>query len=157
MSGKREGSRKARRTQDEAVRKAKSPERDREAVRSTLDDYVRAFENRDIRLYSQVVANDSGMVNFGTDASERVVGWEALKRHVEAEFAQLSEPKATVSEVTVNVAAGGRFAWATSLWNFRAKMGEQTLALPVRCSWVLEKRGARWVIVHFHKSVGTTG
>jgi hypothetical protein len=33
-------------------------------------------------------------------------------------------------------------------------MREQALELPVRCTWILEKREAGWVIVHFHKSVG---
>ena len=61
----------------------------------------------------------------------------------------------TVSDITVNVSSGGRFAWATSLWDFKATMGGQAIALPVRCTWILEKREIGWVVVHFHKSVGT--
>jgi hypothetical protein len=38
-----------------------------------------------------------------------------------------------------------------------ATMGNQAIELPVRCSWILEKRGTNWLIVHFHKSVGMTG
>jgi len=32
-------------------------------------------------------------------------------------------------------------------------MGENLVSLPVRCTWLLEKREGGWVIVHFHKSV----
>ncbi|HCC78020.1 MAG TPA: hypothetical protein DEP80_00225 [Anaerolineae bacterium] len=28
---------------------------------------------------------------------------------------------------------------------------------PVRCTWILEKQKAGWIIVHFHKSAGVTG
>jgi hypothetical protein len=126
------------------------------AVRSALGDYIRSVENEDLRLYGRVVEKDPRTVNFGTDATERIVGWEALKKVIQGQFDALSDTKITARNVTVNIAPGGRFAWATSMWDFRAKMGEQALALPVRCSWVLEKKGKRWVIVHFHKSVGTT-
>jgi len=129
------------------------------AVKSVLDNYLTAVENADIELYGQVVAKDPDMVNFGTDASERIVGWDALRRAIEAQFAALPGTRIAVSDVTVDVLSGGRFAWATSLWVFKATVAAtgQTIELPVRCSWVLEKRETGWVIVHFHKSVGTTG
>jgi len=134
-------------------------EAEKAAIKSVLDSYVTAVENADIKLYSKVVANDPDTVNFGTDASERIVGWDALKKAIEAQFTALPGTKIAVSDVTVNVLSGGQFAWATSLWVFKATVAAtgQTIELPVRCSWVLEKRGRGWVIVHFHKSVATTG
>jgi len=134
-------------------------EAEKAAIRSVLDNYVKAVENSDIELYGKVVANDLDMVNFGTDASERIVGWDALKKTMEAQFVALPGSRIAVSDVTVNVLSGGRFAWATSLWVFKATVAAtgQGMEVPVRCTWVLEKRGKGWVIVHFHKSVGTTG
>jgi ketosteroid isomerase-like protein len=126
------------------------------AIKSVLGDYITAVENADLGLYGKIVSHDPEAVNFGTDASDRIVGWDALRKVMEAQFAALKETRITASDVTVNIAPGGRFAWATSLWDFKAKMGEQEVALPVRCTWVLEKAESRWVIVHFHKSVGTT-
>ncbi|MCJ7496515.1 MAG: nuclear transport factor 2 family protein, partial [candidate division Zixibacteria bacterium] len=58
------------------------------------------------------------------------------------------------SDVTIDLSPEGQFAWATSLWNFRATMDSQTIDLPVRCTWILEKRNKDWEIVHFHKSIG---
>jgi uncharacterized protein (TIGR02246 family) len=128
-------------------------------IKSVLDNYAKAVENEDIELYGKVVANDPDMVNFGTDASERIVGWDALKKAIQAQFAALPGTRITASDVTVNVLSGGRFAWATSLWVFKATVAAtgQAMEVPVRCSWVLEKRDKGWVIVHFHKSVGTKG
>jgi ketosteroid isomerase-like protein len=53
----------------------------------------------------------------------------------------------------IHVSEDGKLGWATCLWDLTAKMGEPPLSLPVRCTWVLEKRKGEWVIVHFHKSV----
>jgi len=33
-------------------------------------------------------------------------------------------------------------------------MGDEAIIEPTRCTWVLERRDADWVIVHWHKSVG---
>lgn len=134
-------------------------EAEKAAIKSVLDNYVTAVENADIELYGKVVANDPDTVNFGTDASERIVGWDALRKAIEAQFVALPGTRIAVSDVTVNVLSGGRFAWATSLWVFKATVAAtgQTIELPARCTWILEKREKGWVIVHFHKSVGTTG
>jgi len=125
------------------------------AIRAVLSEYVTAVERGDIELYARVVDHDPSMVNFGTDVNERIVGWAALKGSMETQFASLKDTRIAVSEVTVSLAPGKEFAWATSMWTFGATMAGQSLTLPVRCSWVLAKRGPRWIIVHFHKSVGT--
>lgn len=40
------------------------------------------------------------------------------------------------------------------LWDFRARLGDQPVIEPTRCTWVPERRDADWVMVHWHKSVG---
>lgn len=134
-------------------------EAEKASIRSVLKNYVTAVENDDIELYGSVVANDPDMVNFGTDASERIVGWDALKKTMQAQFLALPESRITVSDEIVNVLSGGRFAWATSLLAFKATVAAtgQAMEVPARCTWILEKRDKGWVIVHFHHSVGTTG
>jgi len=124
------------------------------AIRAVLDSYIRSIEKEDIELYGRLFVHDTQMVNFGTGAKERIVGWDALKNVIEQQNAALSDTKITQSDVTVNLSPEGRFAWATCLWDFKATMQAQVMQLPVRCSWVLEKRGEDWKIVHFQKSVG---
>ncbi|MGB8657112.1 MAG: nuclear transport factor 2 family protein [Candidatus Zixiibacteriota bacterium] len=129
-------------------------EAEKAAIRVVLDNYVTSIENEDMGLYAKVMAHDPDMVNFGTEASERIVGWNALEKLIEAQNASLTGTKITVSDVTIKLAPGTRFAWATSLWNVKATLAGQWFELPVRCTWILEKQRTGWVIVHFHKSVG---
>ena len=127
---------------------------EKSAIQGILDSYILSIENEDIELYGKIFVHVPNMVNFGTGANERIVGWDALKKVIEEQNAALSETKITQSDVTINVSVDGQFAWATSLWNFKATMGGQVMQLTVRCSWILEKQNNNWKIVHFHKSVG---
>ena len=131
-------------------------EADKTAIKAALDSYITSIENEDIQLYGDIFVHDPDMVNFGTAASQRIVGWDALRKVIEDQNVALDGTTITQTDITVNVSPEGRFAWATSLWNFKATMQAQAIELPVRCTWVLEKRNNTWVIVHFHKSVGMT-
>jgi len=128
---------------------------EKSAIKAVLDTYIRSIENEDIELYARIFVHDSDMVNFGSAATQRIVGWDALRKVIDAQNALLSGTKIPQSDVSINVSPEGRFAWATSLWNFKATIGAQAIELPVRCTWILEKRDKDWKIVHFHKSVGT--
>jgi hypothetical protein len=122
------------------------------AVTGVLENYILAIEKEDMELYGNVVAHDPAMVNYGTFGPP-IVGWDALRKVIEDQNLALSETKITASDVSVKVSPSGSWAWATSLWAFKTMMGGKLLTLPVRCTWILEKRDSRWVIVHFHKSV----
>jgi ketosteroid isomerase-like protein len=138
-----------------ACREEQRTEADKTAIKAVLDSYITSIENEDIGLYGRIFVHDSAMVNFGSAATQRIVGWDALRKVIEAQNALLSGTKITQSDVTINVSPDGRFAWATSMWNLKATIGAQAIELPVRCTWILEKPDKDWKIVHFHKSVGT--
>ena len=128
---------------------------EKSAIKAVLESYVTSVENEDMDLYSKIVAHDAAMINFGTDGPP-IVGWEALKKVMLDQNAALSQTKITVSEVSIVIPLSGKVAWATSLWNFKAMVGEKAIELPVRCTWILEKRVDSWIIVLFHKSVATS-
>lgn len=123
-------------------------------IKEVLDGYVTSIEKEDIGLYARVMAHDEDMVNFGSGVADRIVGWNALEKAILGQNAALSETKIAVGDEKISISPDAKFAWVTSLWNFKAMMGEQALELPVRCTWILENREKGWVIVHFHKSVG---
>jgi uncharacterized protein (TIGR02246 family) len=131
-------------------------EAEKSAVKAVLDQYVASIENEDMDAYARLVANDPDMVNFG-GFGEPIMGWDALKQTIEGQNAALSETKITVGHMNIHVSETGTLAWATCLWNLKAKMGENPIELPIRCTWILEKRNNRWVIVHFHKSMPASG
>ena len=130
-------------------------EAEKAQVGAVLDSYVASVEAEDMNLYGQNVAHDPAMVNFG-GFGDPIVGWDALKKVMDDQNAALSETKITVSNLAIHVSETGMFAWATCLWNLKAMMGENPIDLPIRCTWILEKRNNGWVIVHFHKSMAAT-
>jgi uncharacterized protein (TIGR02246 family) len=121
-------------------------------VRGALDRYVQAVESEDLEQYAGVVAHDTDMVNFGAFGAP-IIGWESLRTVMEGQNAALDSIRVEQSQVVVKVLSSGDDAWATSLWRFRAKSGKDTLDVPVRCTWQLQKRGETWRVIHFHKSI----
>jgi ketosteroid isomerase-like protein len=127
-------------------------EAEKTAVKAVLADYITSVEKEDLENYGKNVDHDPEMMNFGA-FGDPIVGWEALEKLMEGQYQALSESKITTSDVSIQIGPSGQLAWATSLWSFQAMMGENPVEWPVRCSWILEKREGRWVIIHFHKSL----
>ncbi len=121
------------------------------AVSAVLDSYVKAVLYEDMELYGKNVAHDETMVNFGGFGGP-INGWTALQELMQQQNASLSDTKIDVSDLKIHVSPDGRLAWATCLWTLTATVGEDRVELPLRCTWILEKRENQWVIVHFHKS-----
>ncbi len=89
--------------------------KEKEAIKAVLDNYIVSIENENIELYSKIFFHDPAIVNFGTGQKERIVGWDALKKVIEAQNSALSDTKITQSDVTVNLSPDRDIAWATSL------------------------------------------
>ena len=121
-------------------------------IRAALDRYIDAVQKEDLEGYARVVAHDADMVNYGA-FGEPIHGWDALRGVIEGQNAALDSIRVEQSDVKVHISASRSDAWCTSLWKFRARAGENALDLPLRCTWVLEKRGDTWQVVHFHKSI----
>lgn len=127
---------------------------EQDAVKAALEDWIAAVENKDMALLPNTVAHEADLVWIGAGANDWLAGWEGLEQAMLAQNAALDDIRITVSDETIHVSPDERFAWATNRWTFAARAGDQAIALPLRCTWILEKRTAGWVIVHFHKSAG---
>ena len=125
---------------------------EKEAVRAVLDEYVKSIETENMALYAKLVVKDTAMVNFG-GFGKPIVGWESLKKVMEGQNEMLSDTKIEVSDLMIRLSSDGKLAWATCSWNLKAKMAANPVELPIRCTWILEKHDAVWLIVHFHKSM----
>ena len=129
-------------------------EAEQAAVKAVLDDYVKSIVQEDMALYGKILSHDTTVVHFGT-SEPPIQGWGALKPLIEAQNAALSNTAIDVTDTRIRFSPSADFAWATSLWRFRATAGDATFDEPVRCTWILEKQKGHWVIVHFHKSVAS--
>ncbi len=123
-----------------------------EEIGAVLVQYVKCVEEEDMAAYAANIDHDPKMVNFGA-FGEPIVGWEALRQVMESQNAGLDSIQIDQSDVRIHILPDGASAWATSLWRFTAKADGGSVDLPVRCTWILEKRENRWLLVHFHKSV----
>lgn len=135
---------------------AKEPQVDTEAetaaINVLLDEYVKSVEAENMELYAGLVVHDTAMVNFGS-FGRSVVGWDGLKQAMEGQNELLSDTKITVSDLTIMISGDGRMAWARCLWTLKARMADNPVELPLRCTWIFGKGENGWKIVHFHKSL----
>lgn len=127
-----------------------------EAVKAALDSYVQSVVQEDMQRYWQVMDRDSTMVNVGGGTSlSWITGWEELAEVMNGQNSAFSETTIDVTQEWIRVSPTGSFAWAVTRWDLATVLSDGSRALlPLRCSWVLEKRDGRWIIVHFHKSFG---
>jgi ketosteroid isomerase-like protein len=131
-----------------------APDTARDAVRSVLESWIAGVEQENLSLIAQIVAPDEDAVFISSGAGETIQGWSALKAALEAQAAAVKDIRITATDVAIHLLRGGQAAWATSLWDFEGRLGDQTISAALRCTWVCEQREQGWVLVHFHKSVG---
>jgi len=105
-------------------------------------------------MLPQVVTQDADSVWISPGKGEWLVGFDALEQAMQAQNAALDDIQIQMSDETIHISPSGDMVWATNQWVFNARLGDQTLAMPLCCTWILEKRAGQWVIVHFHKSAG---
>ncbi|OGO38082.1 MAG: hypothetical protein A2W35_21845 [Chloroflexi bacterium RBG_16_57_11] len=125
---------------------------ERTAIKAGIDAWITAVEGRDITQLPHVVTQDAGSVWIGSGATDWLEGYEALEQAMQAQNAALEDIHIDVSQESIHISPHGDMVWATNQWVFNGHMGDQPLALPLRCTWILQKQDDRWVIVHFHKS-----
>jgi len=140
------------------VMSACTPQVDLEAekakVKTVVDQFTQVWETEDVELFSRIMAHDADMVNFGSDAPEHFVGWEALKEAVEQMFPSFENTKIAVKDQVIKVHPSGHVAWFSQIWDWDLVVGGQPVRLEgCRFTGVLEKRNGNWVFVQFHNSI----
>jgi ketosteroid isomerase-like protein len=129
---------------------------DAAAVAEAIDAYIDAVETEDLEAYARVVAHDPDLAWYGSMPGQ-IVGWGEVESVIREMFDALSKIRIAQTDLRIHVSPDRSLAWATGPWDFRAKVGDEAIVEPTRCTWVLERREVRWVIVHWHKSVGVPG
>lgn len=128
------------------------------AVKSVVDDFGTVLNTKDMDLFSRIMAHDSDMVAFGTDASERWVGYDAIRDAVQAQLAAFDAVSLAVRDQVIHVHPSGLVAWFSEVTDWRITQGEDQIDLQgVRVTGVLEKRDGNWVFEQFHTSVPVEG
>lgn len=128
-------------------------EAEKSAVKEIVDQMAQAMEAEDMETFSNRIAHDPDMVNFGTDAAERWVGWDALKASVEQQFAAFENGKVSTRDQVIKVHSSGQVAWLSEIMDWSVESQGQRVDLNgLRLTGVLEKRNGKWLFVQMHFS-----
>jgi ketosteroid isomerase-like protein len=106
------------------------------AVADMLNRYIEAVEERDLVKCATVVAHDDDLAWYGSMPGQ-IVGWSGVGQVMRGMFEAGSDIKITQTDLRIHFSPDRQLAWATCLWDWREKMGEELAAVPVRCTWVL--------------------
>lgn len=133
-------------------------ETEKAEVISVLDQWIQALETEDVDLLSKIIAHDDDIIVFGTDADERVVGWERLRQLSIEMFESVDETDLTVRDRVIKVHRSGEVAWFSEINDYSmVSMGKSLKLSGLRFTGVLEKRSDNWIVVQWHVSVPVAG
>lgn len=119
-------------------------------VKATLQKFADAYAERDLKGFLEGFAPDADVILFGTGVDERRIGLEEIRTQVERDWAQ--SESASMSFPWISVSAAGPVAWAAAEGEFKFRAAGQGGIIPVRASFVFERREGSWLVVHSHLS-----
>lgn len=121
------------------------------AVLDVLDRFADYYYQRDFENLWRLFARDPDIVIIGTGADEKAIGPQETGPGYRRDFSQISSISA-VRKWVGPVSAAGDVAWVASEWLVDWSIGESDSHGLVRRTFVLERRGGEWLIVHSHAS-----
>jgi len=133
-------------------------EAEKAAVKPVVDQWIEGMKTKDVESFSRIFAHDSDMINFGTDAAEKWVGWETLKESMERQFKSIDIDNFSIKDQVIRVHKSGEVAWFSEVLDFTGKtQGKPFTVEGFRLTGVLEKQAGNWVFVQFHASMPVPG
>lgn len=119
------------------------------AVTDVLNAEAAAVERGDLAALDKVWANSEDVTVF--ESGHANYGWMDYRNsHLAPELKEFKNTKYAFSDLKVKV--DGKTAWATFKYALSADMGTRRIDSGGLGTVVLEKRDARWQIVHWHSS-----
>ena len=127
-------------------------------LKNAVDQLMGAFEKESVAMFDDAMAKDSDMVTFGTDASERWVGFDEVRDSFAKQVGAFEVKKIDTKSQVIKTSNSGEVAWFSQVvdWHISSGGNSQTIS-GIRVTGVLEKRGTEWKIVQFHTSAPVQG
>jgi len=119
------------------------------AVTDVLTKEAQAVEKGDLAALDKIWANSEDVTVF--ESGHANYGWSDYRNnHLAPELKEFKNTKYAFSDLKVKV--DGKTAWATFKYSLFADIGTRNIQSGGLGTAVLEKRGGRWQIVHWHSS-----
>lgn len=131
---------------------ARPPSDDKAAIEALEQNYLKAFNAKDVNAIMAVYAPGDQLFVFDAVPPREYPSWEAYKKDWEALFAAYPGPlKDTMSDLSITVV--GPVAYAHHIEATHFTHGDGTgVDLVVRVTDVFRKLNGKWLIVHEHVS-----
>lgn len=124
-------------------------------VKAALARLAECYAKRDLEGLLALMAPDADHVMYGTQADEKRVGLEEIKRQAQRDWSQTDA--ASMEFGWISVSASNGVAWVAADMTFKVEAGGQAMAVPGRLTAVLEQRDGRWLFVQSHVSMPAPG
>ncbi|HRH42625.1 MAG TPA: nuclear transport factor 2 family protein [Pyrinomonadaceae bacterium] len=118
-------------------------------VTDVLTREAQAVEKGDLAALDRLWANSEDVTVF--ESGHANYGWTDYRNnHLAPELKEFKNTKYSFSDLKVKV--DGKTAWATFKYSLSAEIEGRNIQSSGLATAVLEKRGGRWQIVHWHSS-----
>jgi len=123
--------------------------KDETLVRKVLTQNTTAFAENDMPTLDKIWANDEAVTVFENGSAN--YGWNDYRNnHLRPEMKEFTNTKYSSTDMKVKVS--GKTAWATFKYAISGDSAGKHFDSGGLGTAILEKRGGRWVIVHWHSS-----
>jgi ketosteroid isomerase-like protein len=123
-----------------------------QAVREAIGRFMAAVDHGDVAALGRVVAPEEGIVFYGSQSGDKQVGWAAVRRSFEEQFAE--EGDITTEVLASTIAVVGELAWAAYDLRYTETGGAAPVRFDSRWTCVLRRYPDGWKFVHMHHSRG---
>ena len=122
---------------------------DEKQVREVLTKNTTAFVQNDLATLDKIWANDEAVTVF--ENGQANYGWNDYRNHhLAPEMSEIKNTKYASSDVKIKI--DGKTAWATFKYTISGDADGKHFDGGGLGTAILEKRGGRWQIVHWHSS-----
>ncbi|MDQ6786476.1 MAG: nuclear transport factor 2 family protein [Acidobacteriota bacterium] len=122
---------------------------DEKQIREVLLKNTTAFEKNDLATLDKIWANDEAVTVFENGHAN--YGWTDYRNnHLAPEMKEIKNTKYASSDVKIKI--DGKTAWATFKYTISGDSEGKHFDGVGLGTAILEKRGGRWLIVHWHSS-----
>lgn len=120
-----------------------------QVINGGLSEMLAAWQIGNVELLHQHYADDVTVVSGAWEPP--LMGWAKYLQAYQSQRERVQNP--TLDRLNTYINVKGNIAWAVYQWQFAALVDGKPTSARGHTTLILEKRNARWLIVHNHTSI----
>ncbi|ATB41950.1 hypothetical protein CYFUS_007426 [Cystobacter fuscus] len=125
------------------------------AILRAVEGYAEGFIREDMRLLLNLWDHRApeGVSYVAAELDQPLSGAEELRAYYQSFLNTLIVYSGEVTNLRIFLKGDMAYVFCQFNWVYRVRAGGQVLEQPTRATFVLRKRGGRWLYHHFHESI----